>query len=70
MDKKKTYEWLSERGIMLEESFAQALRKLAVVYQRKNNISRINDVYKLIGIRKQLVLHWAQNPSSVQTKKF
>jgi len=62
--------WLDERGIELEESFVQALRNLAAAYKKENNIKRLEDVYNLIGVRKQYLSHWESNPSSTQTKKF
>lgn len=70
MNNQKTYEWLTKRGIELEESFAQSLRNLAMVYQKTSGIKKLNDVYRLIGARKQYISHWENNPSSTQTKKF
>ncbi len=70
MNNQKTCDWLAKRGIVLEESFTACLRNLAAVYQKENNICCLDDVYKLIGIRKQLVLYWETNPHSTQTKNF
>jgi hypothetical protein len=63
-------DWLSKRNITLEESFVQSLVGMAMTYQHTNGIHNINDVYKLIGVRKQLITYWRSNPSSTQTKKF
>jgi hypothetical protein len=70
MDYKKTYEWLAQRGIELDESFAQSLGNLAKTYQKANSIRKLDDVYKLIGTRKQYISHWENNPSSTQTKNL
>ncbi|MDR1964742.1 MAG: hypothetical protein LBQ50_13290 [Planctomycetaceae bacterium] len=70
MNNQETYEWLAKRGIELEEGFMQSLRDLAKTYQKENGIRKLDDVYKLIGVRKQYISYWKNNPSSTQTKKF
>jgi hypothetical protein len=66
----KLREWLLERNIILEESFVQTLVGLAMAYQERYRIRNIDDVYKLIGVRKQLIAYWRINPENTQTKKF
>lgn len=69
MNNQKTYEWLIKHDIELEEGFVHVLRNLAKTYQKGNNIKRLEDVYNLIGVRKQNISYWESNPSSTQTKK-
>lgn len=66
----KLREWLLERGILLEESFTQSLVGLAMDYQQRYKIRNLDEVYQCIGIRKQLIAYWRNNPLSAQTKKF
>ncbi|MDR2883486.1 MAG: lipid II flippase MurJ [Deferribacteraceae bacterium] len=68
MNNYKIFRWLAERKIPLDVGFAQSLSDLAAEYQRRNHIRRIDEVYKLIGIRRQLLFHWRMNPYSTQTK--
>lgn len=69
MTNKKVEKWLEERGIKLEESFSMALKRLAKAFQKENGIKNIEEVYSLIGLKKQYLAYWVKNPHSVQTKK-
>lgn len=62
--------WLEERKIKLEESFPMALKRLAKTFQKENGIKNIEEVYSLIGLKKQYIAYWLKNPNSVQTKKL
>lgn len=70
MTNKKVEKWLGERGITLQESFATALKRLAKDFQKEHGIKNIEQVYSLIGLKKQYIAHWLKNPNSVQTKKL
>lgn len=70
MEYRKIQQWLDERGIVLEESFAYALRRLARAYKKTNGMKRLDDVYKLMGASKQDIFWWENHPCSTQTKNF
>lgn len=70
MTNKKAEKWLKERGIVLQENFAVALKKMAKDFQKEHEIKNIENVYSLIGLKKQYLTHWLKNPNSVQTKKL
>lgn len=70
MTNSKAEQWLEERDIKLEESFPMALKRLATIFQKENGIKNIEEVYFLIGLKKQYIAHWLKNPHSVQTKKL
>jgi hypothetical protein len=67
MDYSKAKKWLAARGIVLSESYACALQSLVIEYQKKH-MCTLNEVYALIGIKKQYIFYWRNNPFSVQTK--
>lgn len=67
MDYHKAERWLEKRGIIPEESFACALNYLAMGYQ-KNHKRTLDEVYAMLGIKKQHIFYWKNNPHSVQTK--
>ncbi|CDE62501.1 putative uncharacterized protein [Fusobacterium sp. CAG:439] len=70
MTSKKAEKWLEERGITLQENFVTALKKLAKDFQKEHGIKNIEEVYSLIGLKKQYLVYWSKNPHSVQTKKL
>lgn len=70
MTNKKVQQWLDDKGIKLQESFADALKALAKKFQKENGIKNIEEVYALIGLKKQYLTYWANNPFSIQTKKL
>lgn len=70
MDNKKTISWLCKHGIELDESFTQALKILAIRYKNHNNLKSLDEVYKLIGARKEYIYYWKNHPYSTQTKNF
>lgn len=70
MTDNKAKEWLKEKGIELEESFVDAIKKLAKNYKQAAGIRNTEEVYSLIGLKKQYLSYWAKNPSSVQQKKL
>lgn len=69
MNNAKVMRWLNERGIKLEESFADALKKLAMKYKTERNCGTLDEVYRLLGASKQNIYYWTVNPCSIQTKK-
>lgn len=70
MTNKKVEKWLEERGIKLEESFSSALKNISKNFQKEHGISNIEEVYSLIGLKKQYLAYWTKNSHSVQTKKL
>lgn len=70
MQNKKVEKWLEERGIKLKESFPMALKRLAKSFQKENGIKNIEDVYSLLGLKKQYLAYWTKNSHSVQSKKL
>lgn len=62
--------WLSVRGIVLEENFTDALKKIAKKYQKINNIKNIKNVYNIIELKKQYLYYWQNHPSYIQQKKL
>lgn len=70
MKNTKATTWLYNHGMLLEESFTQSLKELAQIYKKQNQIRRLDDVYKLIGTRKEYLYYWENHPHSMQTKKF
>ena len=70
MTNKKVEKWLVERGIKLEESFSSALKNISKNFQKEHGIPNIEEVYSLIGLKKQYLAYWTKNSHSVQTKKL
>jgi len=70
MTNEKVEEWLKERGIELEESFVDTVKRLAQSHKQAHGIKNVEEVYSLIGLKKQYLAYWKQNPSSAQTKKL
>lgn len=70
MTNNKAEKWLEEREIKLDESFPMALKRMAKSYQKANGIKNIEDVYYLIGLKKQYVAYWTKNPNNIQSKKL
>ena len=69
MDQGKTKQWLDDHGVILEESFYTALNNLARVYQETNGIRLLEDVYLILGVKKQAVSWWKNHPYSTQTRE-
>lgn len=69
MDYKRVNDWLSERCLVLDESFPEALKVLALAYKKEHNIPLLNSVYQMIGTSKQEISKWQSRLTSVQTKK-
>lgn len=70
MENKKVEKWLEERGIKLEESFSDALKNLSKKFLKEHGIKNIEEVYSLMGLKKQYLAYWVKNPHSIQTKKL
>lgn len=60
MTSKKAEKWLEERGITLQENFVTALKKLAKDFQKEHGIKNIEEVYSLIGLKKQYLVYWSK----------
>lgn len=69
-DNTKVQQWLNSHGLTLEENFPEALKRLARNYKRKKGYRTLDEVYALIGITKQNISYWLNNPCNTQTKKF
>lgn len=69
MANKKAEKCLEDRGIIFQESFSAALKKLAKDFQKDHGIKNVEQVYSLIG-KKTIYSQLAKNPNSVQTKKY
>ena len=69
MEDKKVEKWLYAKGIKLQESFSVALKNLAENYKKEHCIKNIENVYSLIGLRKQYLSYWRKNSNSSQSKK-
>ncbi len=66
----KSVAWLAAKGVHLEESFTDALRKAAYDYMVKNHIRSIEEVYRRLGVRKEYLYYWRTHPNGMQTKNF
>ena len=53
MNNKLEMEWLRRNSLYLEKSFIQTFKHMAQKYKLEHNISNVEKVYKLLGIRKQ-----------------
>lgn len=62
-------QWLNHHHLELEESFPDALKKLALNYKHKNGCQSITEVYTMLEITKQNLSYWSLNLSNIQTKK-
>lgn len=60
-------EWLTERGIVLADGFAAALRGYAKEFGRKNGM-KLCEVYYLLGCSKQNVSYWELHGDSTQSR--
>lgn len=69
MKNKLEMKWLQTRGISLEQEFVSALKNMAQVYKKANNITNVEKVYDMLGIKKQYLSYWEQNPNSLSSKK-
>ncbi len=65
----KLNQWLTDHNIMLNESFPSALRRLSKQFQAANGIRTLQEVYRIIGIKKEYLYYWEQHPYNTQTKK-
>lgn len=69
MKNKLEMKWLKERGISLEQEFVSALKNMAQIYKKANNITNVEKVYGMLGVKKQYLSYWGQNPYSLSSKK-
>lgn len=63
-------QWLSSKGIVLEETFIAALQNYAKGYQKEHSIKQLDEIYRLIGTNKSHISYWKNHPHSTQTKNF
>ena len=63
-------EWLRQHNVVLSESFADALLKMAKEYKKANGIRNLSEIYQKIGVSKECLYYWKNNPYGTQTKKF
>lgn len=69
MNNKLEMEWLRRNSLYLEKSFVQTFKHMAQKYKLEHNISNVEKVYKLLGIRKQYLSYWEQRTHSLRFKK-
>ena len=69
MKNKLEMEWLRKNSLYLEKSFIQTFKHMAQTYKLKHNISNVEKVYKLLGIRKQYLSYWEQHANSLRFKE-
>lgn len=69
MKNKLEMEWLRRNSLYLEKSFVQTFKHMAQTYKLEHNISNVEKVYKLLGIRKQYLSYWEQHTHSLRFKK-
>ena len=69
MNNKLEMEWLRRNSLYLEKSFVQTFKHMAQKYKLEHNISNVEKVYKLLGIRKQYLSYWEQHTHSLRFKK-
>lgn len=62
--------FIKENNIILEESFCTSLKKMAKKYKNEKNMKTLDEVYKLIGTRKEYIYYWENHLSSSQQKKL
>ncbi|MCL1990918.1 MAG: hypothetical protein FWG67_08530 [Defluviitaleaceae bacterium] len=67
MNQIKMKQWLKERDITCEESFADALYRLAVEHKRKHNCT-LDEIWKELGISRQNVYYWRKHSNSMMTQ--
>ena len=70
MTDSKAQKWLEERGIKLEENFPMALKRLAKTFKKEKGLKNIEEVYALMGLKKQYIAYWLKNLHSIQSKKL
>lgn len=70
MQNKKVAKWLLNHGITLQSSFSEELKRLCKIYQKTYNVSNIEKVYELLGIKKQYLYYWENKQISYRIKKI
>jgi len=65
----KINQWLKERQIDCDESFADALHCLAMAHKRKCN-KNLNDIWQELGIHKRNISYWRYHPNSTMTRSI
>lgn len=63
-------EWLRQHNVVLAESFADVLMRMAKEYKKAYGIRTLSDIYQKIGVSKECLYYWKQNPYGAQTKKI
>ena len=69
MNQEKVNLWLTTHGMVQEEPFITALKRLVNDYLLRAKYQTHEHVYKELGICKQTLSYWAKNPDHTQTKK-
>lgn len=69
MNNNKAMQWLAQRGQIPKEGFVSALSRLSKHYKKKHKIKNLNEVYQMLGTRKEYIYYWKQHPYSTQTNK-
>ena len=69
MKNKLEMQWIKNKGIILEEGFVERIRSMAQNYKQAHNIKNVEKVYSMLGVKKQYLSYWRQNPYSVRSKK-
>lgn len=69
MKNKLEMQWLKSKGIVLDTGFVEAIKALSQNYKKAHNIKNVEKVYDMLGIKKQYLSYWEQNPYSVRSKK-
>lgn len=70
MRNKKVAKWLQNHGITLQSSFSAELKRLCKIYQKTHNVSNIEKVYELLGVKKQYLYYWENKQISHRIKKI
>lgn len=68
MNQEKVNLWLTTHGMVQEEPFITALKRLVNDYLLRAKCQTQEQVYKELGICKQTLSYWAKNPDYTQTK--
>mgnify|MGYP001167155331 CR=1 FL=1 len=70
MEVRNFIESVEKGNVIVEESFVNDLKRSAKLYQKKNSIRRLEEVYSLIGVKKEYIYYWEKHLFSTQQKKL